>query len=76
MSEDTKFIEKHTDEKQTTPKTFSEYYEEIKKIVESIEKDIIKSDKGIKSAKVSVRKHLRLMKTTCSDFVKFSLGKD
>ncbi len=76
MTEDTKFIEKHTDEKEVTPTTFLEFYEQLKKSVETLELDVVKSHKGVKKAKVSLRKQLRLMKTLCSDFVKFSLEKD
>jgi len=75
MSEDTKFVEKFTDEKEKKPVTFADHHEELKQLLHSIETDVLKADKGVKSAKVSIRKVLRLLKAKSAEFVKFSLGK-
>ncbi len=53
--------------------THQEHYESIKVLVESIEKDMLKSEKGNKSAGIRLRKSLRLLKKYSQDFVKFSL---
>jgi len=50
-------------------------YREIKILVESIESDVLKSQKGNKAASTRLRKSLRLLKHKSGDFVKFTLGK-
>lgn len=55
--------------------TFTDYFEDLKLLVESLESDVIKSQNGNKSAKVRLRKGLRLIKTKAGTFVKFSQGK-
>lgn len=55
--------------------TFADYYADLKLLLESAESDVIKSEKGNASAKVRLRKTLRLLRTKCGTFVKFSQGK-
>jgi len=43
--------------------------------LESMESDVVKSQKGNKSAGVRLRKSLRLLKGNTGDFIKFTLGK-
>ena len=52
-----------------------EHFEYLKTIVESLESDVLKSEKGNKAAGVRLRKSLRLIKSQVGDFVKFTLGK-
>lgn len=75
MTEDTKFVEKHTDDKEVVPSTFSEYFDDFKSLLLSIESDVVKSDKENKNAQLRVRKTLRLLKAKAADFIKFSLKK-
>lgn len=75
MTEDTKFVEKHTDDKEVVPSTFREYFDEFKSLLMSIEADIVKSDKENKNAKLRVRKTLRLLKAKAAEFIKFSFKK-
>ena len=65
-------IEK-TEEK--NPETLAEYYSRLRIMVESMESDVLKSEKGNKAAGTRLRKNLRLLKKTSADFVRFSLGK-
>jgi hypothetical protein len=51
-------------------------WEELKTLVESLEKDIHKNISGNKSAGVRARKGLRLLKTNASEIVKVSLASD
>ena len=53
----------------------NDYYNYLKVIVESIESDVLKNQNGNKSAGVRLRKNLRLLKNTSSDFIKHTLGK-
>jgi len=55
--------------------TFQDYYDDLKLLVESIEGDVLKSEKGNKSAQVRLRKSLRLLKNKAGTYVKFSQGK-
>lgn len=48
-------------------------WQEIKKLVESLEIDVLKSDRGNASAGVRVRKGLRLLKQLSSGLVKESM---
>ena len=57
------------------PRTNNEFYEQIKLMVESMEADVLKSERGNKAASTRLRKSLRLLKNTSGDFVKFTLGK-
>lgn len=68
-------IMEQTETHTQTPSSFTEHYEQVRLLVESLEQDVLKSQNGNKSAQVRVRKTLRLLKTKAGDFVKFSLGK-
>ena len=57
------------------PETLTEYYSRLRVMVESMELDVLKSEKGNKAAGTRLRKNLRLLKKTSADFVRFSLGK-
>lgn len=57
------------------PSTLTEYYNRLRIMVESMEVDVLKSEKGNKAAGTRLRKNLRLLKKTSAEFVKFSLGK-
>jgi len=52
-----------------------DHFDYLKTIVESLEADVLKSEKGNKAAGVRLRKSLRLLKGQVGDFVKFTLGK-
>lgn len=51
----------------------SEYYNALRIFVESLETDVLKSNKGNKAAGVRLRKSLRRLKQFSGDFVKFTL---
>ena len=51
-------------------------WNELKVLIESLEKDIQKNVGGNKSAGVRARKGLRLLKTNASEIVKISLETD
>lgn len=51
----------------------AEYYNALKLFVESLETDVLKSNKGNKAAGVRLRKSLRRLKQFSGDFVKFTL---
>ena len=55
--------------------TFDDYYQDLVLLVESLQGDVAKSEKGNKSAQVRLRKSLRLLKNKAGTFVKFSQGK-
>ena len=57
------------------PETIEEHYARLKLLVESINEDAIKANKGNKSAGIRLRKSLRLVKEYSGTFVKFTLGK-
>lgn len=57
------------------PKDISEFYGKVKLLVESMEEDSLKANKGNKAAGVRLRKSLRYLKSISGDFVKFTLGK-
>tara|TARA_B100001287_G_C22499118_1_gene442719 strand:+ start:554 stop:787 length:234 start_codon:yes stop_codon:yes gene_type:complete len=59
----------------TEPNTNHEFYRHIRLMVESMEADVLKSERGNKAAATRLRKSLRLLKSTSGDFVKFTLGK-
>tara|TARA_B100001989_G_C24525695_1_gene458523 strand:- start:794 stop:1024 length:231 start_codon:yes stop_codon:yes gene_type:complete len=62
-------------EEVTQPSTNSEFYTNLRVMLESMESDVLKSEKGNKAAATRLRKSLRLLKSTSADFVKFTLGK-
>lgn len=49
---------------------------ELKTLVETIEEDVQKNASGNKSAGTRARKGLRALKTTASELVKLTLGKE
>ena len=57
------------------PTTTEEFYRYLKLMVEGMESDVLKAEKGNKAAATRLRKSLRLVKSTSGDFVKFTLGK-
>lgn len=61
---------------QFTKEEMSTQWEELKKLVESLELDVVKNISGNKSAGVRARKGLRLLKQKASDVVKTSLNTD
>ena len=60
-------------EVEVTPTSVEEYYSSLKLIVETMELDALKSQKGNKAAGVRLRKSLRHLKKFSGDFVKFTL---
>ena len=60
---------------ETQLETFDDYYQDLVLLVESLQGDVVKSEKGNKSAQVRLRKSLRLLKNKAGTFVKFSQGK-
>ena len=62
-------------EEVSEPSNNQEFYSYIRLMVESMEADVIKSERGNKAAATRLRKSLRLLKATSGDFVKFTLGK-
>lgn len=52
-----------------------EHYDHLKLLVESMESDALKTNKGNKAAGVRLRKTLRHTKNYLGEFVKFTLGK-
>ena len=73
MSEE--FQSNDSEELSSTPQTTSEYFNMLKVMVESLEKDAHKFESGTKAAGVRLRKGLRLVRDEASNFVKFTLGK-
>ena len=57
------------------PRSTEEFYEYLKVMVEGMESDVLKAQKGNTAAATRLRKSLRLLKSTSGDFVKFTLGK-
>ena len=53
-----------------------ESFEELKKLVESLQIDVVKNANGNKSAGVRARKGLREVKKVASEIVKKSLSSD
>ena len=58
-----------------TPGNISEFYSKVKLLVESMEEDSLKANKGNKAAGVRLRKSLRYLKSVTGEFVKFTLSK-
>ena len=59
-----------------TRDAMSEQWDELKKLVESLELDVVKNIAGNKSAGTRARKGLRLIKQKAADVVKTSLNAD
>jgi hypothetical protein len=55
--------------------SIQEHYNHLKLLVDSMESDAIKTNKGNKAAGVRLRKTLRYTKGYLGEFVKFTLGK-
>jgi len=55
------------------PESVLEFYNHVKLIVEAMEEDALKNNKGNKAAGVRLRKSLRLLKKKSGEFVKFTL---
>jgi len=53
-----------------------EHFEELKVLVETLQKDVVKHSQGNKSAGVRARKGLRQVKKMASDIVKLSIETD
>ena len=68
-------IEAETSEILTDPETLIEHYERLRLLVDVMQEDFLKSQKGNKAAGTRLRKSLRQTKKFTGDFVKFSLGK-
>ena len=62
-------------EEDFVPQDISEFYGKVKLLIESMEEDVLKANKGNKAAGVRLRKSLRYLKTVSGDFVKFTLSK-
>lgn len=58
-----------------TPENISEFYGKLRLLVESMEEDSLKANKGNKAAGVRLRKSLRYLKSVSGEFVKFTLSK-
>ena len=57
------------------PENISEFYGKLRLLVESMEEDSLKANKGNKAAGVRLRKSLRYLKSVSGEFVKFTLSK-
>tara|TARA_B100001989_G_C24290333_1_gene340691 strand:- start:16 stop:228 length:213 start_codon:yes stop_codon:yes gene_type:complete len=57
------------------PENISEFYGRLRLLVESMEEDSLKANKGNKAAGVRLRKSLRYLKSVSGEFVKFTLSK-
>ena len=68
-------IDAETSETLTSPETLVEHYERLRLLVDVMQSDVLKSQKGNKAAGTRLRKGLRQVKKFSGDFVKFSLGK-
>jgi len=53
-----------------------EHFEELKVLVETLQKDVVKNSQGNKSAGVRARKGLRQIKKMATDIVRLSLETD
>ena len=61
-------------QEEVMPSSTEEFYTFIRTMVESMESDVLKSQKGNKAAGVRLRKSLRSLKKTSGEFVKFTLN--
>ena len=66
-------MDEKLEESEVTPTSVQEYYNSLKLLVETMELDALKSEKGNKAAGVRLRKSLRHLKKFPGDFVKFTL---
>tara|TARA_B100000123_G_C25511016_1_gene332287 strand:- start:42 stop:254 length:213 start_codon:yes stop_codon:yes gene_type:complete len=64
-----------TQQEEIQPQTPTEYYDMLRTMLESLERDVHKFESGTKAAGVRVRKGLRLIRDETNRFVKFTLGK-
>ena len=62
-------------DQETQPQSPTEYYDMLRTMLESLERDVHKFESGTKAAGVRVRKGLRLIRDETNRFVKFTLGK-
>lgn len=62
-------------EEDFVPNDISEFYGKVRLLIESMEEDALKANKGNKAAGVRLRKSLRYLKSVSGDFVKFTLSK-
>jgi hypothetical protein len=62
-------------EEDFVPNDISEFYGKVRLLIESMEEDVLKANKGNKAAGVRLRKSLRYLKSVSGDFVKFTLSK-
>ena len=53
-----------------------EHFEELKVLVETLQKDVVKNSQGNKSAGVRARKGLRLLKAQAAELVKLTVELD
>lgn len=53
-----------------------EHFEELKVLVETLQRDVVKNSQGNKSAGVRARKGLRQVKKMATDIVRLSLETD
>ena len=65
-----------TQQEEIQPQTPTEYYDMLRTMLESLERDVHKFESGTKAAGVRVRKGLRLIRDETNRFVKFTLGKN
>lgn len=68
-------IELNETQEEFSPSDVKEFYDHVKLILESMEEDVLKNNKGNKAAGVRLRKSLRHLKSKTSEFVKFTLQK-
>ena len=68
-------IDAETSEILTDPETLVEHYERLRLLVDVMQSDVLKSQKGNKAAGTRLRKGLRQVKKFSGDFVKFTLQK-
>jgi len=68
--------ELETQEQEFTLESIDDHFSHLKLLVESMETDAIKANKGNKAAGVRLRKSLRYVKGFTGEFVKFTLNKD
>jgi len=68
-------IELNEAQEDFSPSDVKEFYDHVKLILESMEEDVLKNNKGNKAAGVRLRKSLRHLKSKTSEFVKFTLQK-
>jgi len=66
-------MEDKLEEIEALPSSVEDYYSSLRLLVETMESDALKSQKGNKAAGVRLRKSLRHLKKFSGDFVKFTL---